>query len=518
MQRTIKIKLKPTQKKHKEIVETMFVYKETVNRFIKKFNKYKYLDKLNYKCLYNPNDKDLRIASNYSTNALAYAITLLNNRLNLIRKGCKARIYNHITDNEEKHYLFFLLKQPKYIKALMLRKKVVVKKEFNVRQEYLNKYLHRILRHEFKNNKLPELKKPLLRTTINLSSIREYKDSKRFSHVLKISTINKGKRVVIPFSPNKWALKFFEKKKSCFLIVLDEQGNVNLHILIEETPKENKNTQDIAIDKGFRTLLVDSNKQKYGEDWHKLEKKLDDKIQKKQKQRSKLYSLRKELYEKYTITKDKKIYRKIKNLEKFNLGKKKFNKNKMKNRETIKNNVNKVVNNFIIKNPKLKIVVLENLTFQGKQKSYGKRTNRLLNRWKRGFLKDKLTFVSQLNSIELAYQNPAYTSQLCPSCGYVHQDNRHDEGFTCIKCGFSEHADVVGAMNILSRKYDSEISLYTPYKRVKEILLKRYSVGDIKPPRLEMLNSATSCESCKQSIQEQKIILATGGESFNLTH
>lgn len=512
MQRTIKIKLSPNKKKKDEIVSTMNVYKETVNNFINKFKGYKYLDKLNYKCLYKPKNKDLRIASNYSTNALAYAVTLLNNRLKLIRKDCKVRIYNYITDKEERHYLFYLLKQPKYIKAIMQRNNFVVDKEFDVRTEYLNKYLYRILRHEFKNNNIPKLKKPLLRTDIVTAKVEKYKNPNKFSHILKLSTINKGKRVIIPFNPNKWAQKFFSKRKGCFIVCPDEQGNLNLHIPIEEEPKKNNNNKEIAIDKGFRKLIVDSNKQKYGDDWHELEKKLDEKFQKKQKQRNKLYALRKELHKKWTETKDKKTYKKIKHLEKYNLGRKKFNKNKIKTKETIKNNVNQTINEVISKNPKLKTIVLEKLDRFDNGRKYSKKSNRLLNQWKRGFLKDKFTFISQLKSLELAYQNRAYTSQECSNCGYVHKDNRQGERFTCIKCGFREDADVNGALNILQRKYDSEISLYTPYKKVKEILLQRYSVGAIKPPRLEMLN-LKGCESYKQPLQEQNIILATGGES-----
>lgn len=517
MQRTIKIKLEPREGKKQEIISTMNVYKDVVNKFINKFSGYKHLDRLNYKCLYAPENKDTRIASNYSTNALAYAVTLLNNRLDLIRKGCKARIYNHIKDKEERHYLFYLLKQPKHIQALMQRKNFVTDKEFNVRTEYLNKYLHKILRHEFKNNKIPQLKKPLLRTDVVTAKIQEYENPKRFSHVLKLSTINKGKRVIIPFNPNKWAKNFFDKRKNCFIICPDAQGNLHIHIPIEEEQKENNNTQEIAIDKGFRNLLVDSNKQKYGENWNDIEKKLDNKFQKKQKQRNKLYALRKELHKKYQETKDKQLYRKIKRLEKYNLGKKKFNKNKIKTQETIKNNVHHAVNNFITSNPELKTIVLEKLDKFDNGKKYSKKSNRLLNQWKRGFLKDKLTFISQLKSLELAYQNRAYTSQECSNCGYVHKDNRRSERFTCTQCKYKEDADVNGALNILSRKYDSEISLHTPYKKVKEILLKRYSVGAIKPPRLEMLDSEQSRESYKQPLQEQKIKLATGGESLNST-
>ena len=177
MQRTIKIKLNPTKKKMAETVSTMLVYKETVNRFINMFAGYKYLDKLNYKYLYNKENKDLRIASNYSTNALAYAVMLLNKRLDMIRKRCKSRISKHIQDDAEQHYLFYLLKQPRYIKSIMLRKTVSVDKKFEIdRIEYLNKYLHRILRHEFKNNNIPELKKPMLRTDVVTSKFETYND------------------------------------------------------------------------------------------------------------------------------------------------------------------------------------------------------------------------------------------------------------------------------------------------------------------------------------------------------
>lgn len=46
---------------------------------------------------------------------------------------------------------------------------------------------------------------------------------------------------------------------------------------------------------------------------------------------------------------------------------------------------------------------------------------------------------------------PAYTSQACPSCGHISADNRKtQDAFRCVKCGYSNHADLVGAMNILA--------------------------------------------------------------------
>ncbi|MFN3786628.1 MAG: RNA-guided endonuclease InsQ/TnpB family protein, partial [Thiothrix sp.] len=47
---------------------------------------------------------------------------------------------------------------------------------------------------------------------------------------------------------------------------------------------------------------------------------------------------------------------------------------------------------------------------------------------------------------------PQNTSRTCPACGHVSADNRQtQERFACVECGFEENADLVGAINILSR-------------------------------------------------------------------
>ena len=45
-----------------------------------------------------------------------------------------------------------------------------------------------------------------------------------------------------------------------------------------------------------------------------------------------------------------------------------------------------------------------------------------------------------------------YTSQTCPACGHVANENRQTQArFECVDCGHEENADVVGAMNVLAR-------------------------------------------------------------------
>ena len=47
---------------------------------------------------------------------------------------------------------------------------------------------------------------------------------------------------------------------------------------------------------------------------------------------------------------------------------------------------------------------------------------------------------------------PQYTSQTCPCCGHISADNRQTQArFVCVECSYENHADVVGAINVLER-------------------------------------------------------------------
>jgi putative transposase len=47
---------------------------------------------------------------------------------------------------------------------------------------------------------------------------------------------------------------------------------------------------------------------------------------------------------------------------------------------------------------------------------------------------------------------PHNTSRTCPVCGHVSADNRQTQArFACVECGYENHADLVGAINVLNR-------------------------------------------------------------------
>ena len=71
--------------------------------------------------------------------------------------------------------------------------------------------------------------------------------------------------------------------------------------------------------------------------------------------------------------------------------------------------------------------------------------------------------------------NPAYSSQTCPSCGYVSRSNRKGIKFHCRACGRKSHADAMGGLNLLGRSEDKEIQLDDHPSAVKAVLRRRFA-------------------------------------------
>ena len=69
-----------------------------------------------------------------------------------------------------------------------------------------------------------------------------------------------------------------------------------------------------------------------------------------------------------------------------------------------------------------------------------------------GEFRRQLDYKTAWNGGMLFAVPPQYTSQTCPCCGHVSAANRQTQArFACVECGYENHADVVGAINVLER-------------------------------------------------------------------
>jgi putative transposase len=71
-----------------------------------------------------------------------------------------------------------------------------------------------------------------------------------------------------------------------------------------------------------------------------------------------------------------------------------------------------------------------------------------------GEFRRQLDYKVSWNGGMLLVVPPHHTSQTCPCCGHVSKDNRQTQAkFLCVECDYENHADVVGAINVLERGY-----------------------------------------------------------------
>lgn len=66
--------------------------------------------------------------------------------------------------------------------------------------------------------------------------------------------------------------------------------------------------------------------------------------------------------------------------------------------------------------------------------------------WDHGRLFRKIKQAMSYHGIDVKMVDPRYTSQICPRCGARNKAN--DRDYTCSACGYRQHRDIVGALNI----------------------------------------------------------------------
>jgi IS605 OrfB family transposase len=242
-----------------------------------------------------------------------------------------------------------------------------------------------------------------------------------------------------------------------------KDNKIELHHCVKT--KEKKIWQEeniVGIDKGYRHLLATSSGHLYGDGLNDLLSKETERLNKINQKRNKIWAQMEQCKKDGDFKKAERIF-------KNNFGKKKYNKHKNQHSATVKSYINYSLNQFFYLD-KPSEVVQEDLSFVSWKNAFPKHIKRKLSRWIKGYIKQRINYKCDLWNVTYTFVNPAYTSKICNKCH--HFGKRTGDVFACEHCG-KEHSDNNAAKNILHRKYDAEITLYTPYKKVKEILEKR---------------------------------------------
>jgi Transposase and inactivated derivatives len=116
-----------------------------------------------------------------------------------------------------------------------------------------------------------------------------------------------------------------------------------------------------------------------------------------------------------------------------------------------------------------------------------------MSSWAKGALAEALDAVTEQRCASHVLVNAAYTSQM-DSTTHLLEGKRVGDKFYRTN-GDVLQADHNAAMNVLHRYSDSEITLYTPYKEVRRILLAR-SPALLSVKRHELQEATASYQPC----------------------
>jgi len=250
-----------------------------------------------------------------------------------------------------------------------------------------------------------------------------------------------------------------------------KDGEVEVHYTIEIAETHNCGTATIGIDKGYTEVFVDSDGEHYGEGLGKLLTKHSDRLNKKYQARNKLRAI---------LTKKP---HKNPNIIKNNLGRRKLNRQNEKVQSQIKDTIGKATHKLV---DKAEVIVAEDLTSPIKSNKFWKNVIRRLSAWTKGVIATALDTISRRRGSSVILGKCAYTSQMDSRYGTV-MGKRSGDSFHGFD-GVVLQADENAARNVLARLHDQEIDRWTPWQKVKSILLKR-----TERLRLGLLNQDSSC-------------------------
>lgn len=266
----------------------------------------------------------------------------------------------------------------------------------------------------------PIYKRLLMELSSNFVEFHEDKNS--FDFWLKLKSIKgkvgggNGLKLWFPskkhFHYNKF--KDWNRKKS--IRIYQNKKGVFADVYFEKEQPKSKGNKFLAIDIGYKKLLVDSNGNQYGKE---LEQKIEKITRKVQKSKA---------FKRALIERDEYINKELKKLD-------------LKEIST------------------LYVEALKNLKYKTKQKrKLNKKFRSKQQYWTYSKILKKLELLAEENNVCFQKIDPAYTSQICSSCGKLDKSSRRGECFSCKNCGFEIDADFNAAKNILHRgtgKYGS---------------------------------------------------------------
>ncbi|QTA83237.1 Transposase, IS605 family [Desulfonema limicola] len=245
--------------------------------------------------------------------------------------------------------------------------------------------------------------------TLSSQVVRIEKGRNSFDLWMVVHSVGNGIKLYIPLKKHRQFNKWAEIGKMGSSVVINRQ-HVQISFEIE-TGEKKQEGKLVGIDAGINHLMTTSKREFLGNEVSPLISKI-----KRKHQGSKAYKRAKKELSYY---------------------------------------IHKTVKDYFADN-NLQLVVtekLKNLKHNTRQKNRTKELRKTLSNWNYRELLNIIQMRCEENRVSFRSVSPFKTSQKCPNpdCAHTQRENRNNEEFKCLKCGYSEQADYVGSLNILYR-------------------------------------------------------------------
>lgn len=382
---------------------------------------------------------ELNLPYNYFGHAIFDAIGNIKSLWsNLKIKIISLTKQNENLNDDERYYIFTILKRDAMLSAVLKRQEFELLKAFENKKLDYKRINNLICRYVRKYHIKPSINEKADYFHVDKTAYR-YKNG----GILLTSRIS-NKRVFIPLTDNAVYVKQ--------LTVILRENRIEIIAPIEVTPKNHPDYGNrVALSLGYISMLTSSSGAEYGVKLGELLSERTERIYHKRRERGKHYSI----YHKYTESGETNAAKKIKVN---NLGLKKTLANNNRELERIKSYINSELNRMFEEEKPLEIII------PARSKQFGehmaKTTKQKLSRWMVGYVRKRLCDKCAANSVKLTEVNGAYTGIICSECGG--EGKRSNQIFICGECNAKTSYSFNAAKNLL-KKADKEFFIPNKY-------------------------------------------------------
>ena len=317
---------------------------------------------------------------------------------------------------------------------------------------------------QWRNFNLPHLKQMKIEANQNVAQLTakdalpvklEAAKGQGFDYWIRVSTLEKGQPLWLPLKLAAYHKKKLAQHQPNTSVTLERRtdGTWWLTLTFDEQVKpKTPQAEPVAIDVGINNFITTSTGQHYGTFQGKLTERFERDRAKRQRKAKLRAVLKKKGVKKLPST---------------------ASATGERLRRHTRQTINKAVKDFFHDHPD-SAIVLEALSVST-MRFKSRRMNAKLYASNLAHIPEHIEWVASKSGLPVVKVNPAYSSQECNQCHFVHRHNRpNQQTFCCQVCGYQANADEAAAVNLANRLHDAELAACTDLAAVKALLHRRH--------------------------------------------